>query len=86
MKPKEDAKAKAARLREQRTSEIELTKATQGNAAALGTDLRAIYGMRPDAGNMSLFNLIGTNPASAGRKSPFPKGSDGNRASGSVTL
>lgn len=83
---REDPKAKAARLREMRMSEVELTKATQNNAAGLTTDLRAIYGMNGGASGMSLFNLIGTNPASAGRKSPFLKGSDGNRASGSVTL
>lgn len=32
MKPKEDPKAKAARLREMRMSEVELTKATQNKA------------------------------------------------------
>lgn len=79
MKQKEDPTAKAARLREARQSGIELTKATQGNAAALGTDLRAIYGMRPD--NTSLFNLIGTSSTGTVKKSTMARGSDGNRAS-----
>jgi len=83
MKPKEDPKAKAARLREQRMSEVELTKATQGNASALTTDLRAIYGMNGGASGMSLFNLIGrpaAKPPTGGQ------GSGGGRASGSMTL
>lgn len=83
MKPKEDPKAKAARLREMRTSEVELTKATQGNASALTTDLRAIYGMNGGAGGMSLFNLIGKPTAKTPKGG---QGSGGDRYSGSVSL
>lgn len=84
MKPKEDPKAKAARLREQRMSEVELTKATQGNASALTTDLRAIYGMNGGAGGMSLFNLIGKS--SSANKPKGGQGSGGDRASGGYAL
>lgn len=85
MKPKEDPTAKAARLREARMSSIELTKATQNNAAGLTTDLRAIYGMNGGAGGMSLFNLI--SQSSANKAKPgMGRGSDGGRASGSVSL
>ncbi len=85
MKPKEDPKAKAARLREMRTSEVELTKATQGNASALTTDLRAIYGMNGGAGGMSLFNLIGKSSASKAKPS-MGRGSDSNKRSANGTM
>lgn len=44
MKPKEDPKDKAARLRERRISEIEQTKAAQDQAAGLSSDMSSVYG------------------------------------------
>lgn len=46
MKPKEDPKDKAARLRERRISEVERTQTAQEQASALSSDIRAVYGMR----------------------------------------
>lgn len=43
MKPKEDPKDRADRLRERRMSDVELTKATESNAASLTSDLEAVY-------------------------------------------
>ncbi|MFC3180898.1 hypothetical protein [Cypionkella sinensis] len=85
MKPKEDPNAKAARLREMRMSEVELTKATQNNAAGLTTDLRSIYGMNGGAGGMSLFSLIGQSSASK-PKTGMGRGSDSNRRSANGTM
>jgi len=52
MKPKEDPKDKAARLRERRMSEVEDQRAGQDSAGQLTTDLRNVYGM----------SLFGANP------------------------
>lgn len=44
MKPKEDPKDKAARLRERRISEIEQRQAAQQQASGLSSDLASVYG------------------------------------------
>lgn len=44
MKPKEDPKDKAARLRERRISEIEQRQAAQQQASGLSSDLTSVYG------------------------------------------
>jgi hypothetical protein len=45
MKPKEDPKDKAARLRERRLTEVERTSSAEQNAQSLTSDLMAVYGM-----------------------------------------
>ena len=45
MKPKEDPKNKAARLRERRMLKVEDQRAGQEAARGLTTDLRSIHGM-----------------------------------------
>jgi hypothetical protein len=45
MKPKEDPADKAARVRERRLSDLELSKSAQENARGLSTDLFSVYGM-----------------------------------------
>lgn len=65
MKPKEDPAEKAARLRERRMSELELTKATENNAASMSSDLRATYkfgSIFPKASNPSVFTGAGKRP------------------------
>jgi hypothetical protein len=44
--PKEDPQAKADRLRERRLTELDQTAAAQDQAAALTSDLRAVYGLK----------------------------------------
>lgn len=46
MQPKESSADKAARYRERRITSIERQKTTEESAAALTTDLRAVYGMK----------------------------------------
>jgi hypothetical protein len=46
MKPKEDPKDKANRLRERRMTEIERSKTAESAAGSLTSDLRSIYGLR----------------------------------------
>lgn len=46
MRPKEDPTDKAARVRERRITSIEQQKTTEQSAAALTSDLRAVYGMK----------------------------------------
>jgi len=72
MKPKEDPKDKAARLRERRISELERTKSAQDQAEGLTSDLRAVYGMK------GIPNTVGTYSDQAASPNMFnfkPKGS-----------
>lgn len=48
--PKEDPADRAARLSERRMSELEQVRAAQGNAAAMTSDLRSVYGFRNNFG------------------------------------
>lgn len=47
MKPKEDPKDKAARLRERRISEIEQRQSAEKQAGGLSSDLSSVYGFTP---------------------------------------
>lgn len=46
MKPEEDPKDKAARLRERRMSELDQQRTAEETAGGLTTDLRSVYGLR----------------------------------------
>lgn len=60
MKPKEDPKDKAARLRERRITDVERQKQTEQSAGGLTSDLRAVYGLR----GLSMFGA-GSKPVNS---------------------
>lgn len=66
--PKEDPADRAARLSERRLSELEQVRAGQANAAAMTSDLRAVYGFRNSFGYRmppSVFRPTGATPSYA---------------------
>ena len=66
--PKEDPADKAARLRERRLSELELTQTTEKQAGGLGNDLASVFGLR----SIPMFGM-GGSPARPSVQAPKPK-------------
>lgn len=62
--PKEDPADRAARLTERRMSELEQVRAAQGNAAALTSDMRSIYGIgaKPGIRPVAVPSIFGMRP------------------------
>ena len=83
--PREDPADKAARLRERRLSELELTQTTEKQAGGLGNDLASVFGLRSipmfgKAGKAAPASIPGSKPTPKPKPNqnpyPFPRGSD----------